>query len=93
MLGAGDRARRLIDGLRLHPEFGLEVAGWSGENPDMDSRDRYAEEMLRATEQRQIRRVIVAISDRHTVIGTSVARHDLSGLDAPLRSHGGISEQ
>ncbi len=36
---------------------------------------------------------IVAISDRHTVIGTSVARHDLSGLDAPLRSHGGISEQ
>jgi phosphonoacetate hydrolase len=36
---------------------------------------------------------IVAISDRHTVIGTSVTRHDLSGLDAPLRSHGGISEQ
>lgn len=36
---------------------------------------------------------VVAISDRHTVIGTSVARHDLSGLDAPLRSHGGISEQ
>jgi phosphonoacetate hydrolase len=28
-----------------------------------------------------------------TVIGTSRARHDLSGLDAPLRSHGGSSEQ
>jgi phosphonoacetate hydrolase len=27
------------------------------------------------------------------VIGTSLARHDLSGLDAPLRSHGGVSEQ
>jgi len=27
------------------------------------------------------------------VLGTSAARHDLSGLDAPLRSHGGISEQ
>jgi phosphonoacetate hydrolase len=27
------------------------------------------------------------------VIGTSASRHDLSGLDAPLRSHGGISEQ
>ena len=27
------------------------------------------------------------------VLGTGVARHDLSGLDAPLRSHGGISEQ
>ena len=36
---------------------------------------------------------IVAVSARHTVIGTSLARHDLSGLDAPLRSHGGITEQ
>ena len=27
------------------------------------------------------------------VIGTSRSRHDLSGLDAPLRSHGGLSEQ
>ena len=36
---------------------------------------------------------IVAVSERHVVLGTSEARHDLSGLDAPLRSHGGISEQ
>ena len=36
---------------------------------------------------------LVAVSGRHVVIGTSEARHDLSGLDAPLRSHGGISEQ
>jgi phosphonoacetate hydrolase len=27
------------------------------------------------------------------VIGTSAAKHDLSGLDAPLRSHGGLTEQ
>jgi hypothetical protein len=27
------------------------------------------------------------------VIGTSAARHDLSALEVPLRSHGGISEQ
>lgn len=27
------------------------------------------------------------------VIGTSASRHDLSGLDAPLRSHGGLTEQ
>jgi phosphonoacetate hydrolase len=27
------------------------------------------------------------------VIGTSASKHDLSGLDAPLRSHGGLSEQ
>lgn len=36
---------------------------------------------------------LVAVSERFTVIGTSAARHDLSGLDAPLRSHGGVSEQ
>jgi phosphonoacetate hydrolase len=27
------------------------------------------------------------------VIGAAEAAHDLSGLDAPLRSHGGITEQ
>jgi phosphonoacetate hydrolase len=36
---------------------------------------------------------LVIVSARHTVLGTSLSRHDLSGLDAPLRSHGGISEQ
>jgi len=36
---------------------------------------------------------LIVISAKHHVLGTSVARHDLSGLDAPLRSHGGLSEQ
>ena len=36
---------------------------------------------------------IVAVSERFTVIGTSASRHDLSALEVPLRSHGGISEQ
>jgi len=36
---------------------------------------------------------LVAVSERYCVIGTSRDRHDLSGLDAPLRSHGGLSEQ
>lgn len=36
---------------------------------------------------------LVVVSERSTVLGTSAARHDLSGLDAPLRSHGGVSEQ
>jgi phosphonoacetate hydrolase len=36
---------------------------------------------------------LVCVSERSTVIGTSASRHDLSGLDAPLRSHGGVSEQ
>ncbi len=36
---------------------------------------------------------LVVVSVRDTVIGTSRDRHDLSGLDVPLRSHGGTSEQ
>ena len=36
---------------------------------------------------------LVVIAERLTVLGTSASRHDLSGLDAPLRSHGGLSEQ
>jgi phosphonoacetate hydrolase len=36
---------------------------------------------------------IVAMSTRHKVLGTSPEQHDLSGLDEPLRSHGGLSEQ
>ncbi|MDH4060897.1 MAG: phosphonoacetate hydrolase [Aquincola sp.] len=36
---------------------------------------------------------LVVVSERSVVLGSAAARHDLSGLDAPLRSHGGISEQ
>jgi len=36
---------------------------------------------------------LVVISTRHKVLGTSAARHDLSGLTEPLRSHGGLTEQ
>ena len=36
---------------------------------------------------------VVVLSDGDTVIGTRPADHDLSALDAPLRSHGGRSEQ
>jgi len=36
---------------------------------------------------------VVVLCDRHKVLGTSAARHDLSGLTEPLRSHGGLTEQ
>jgi phosphonoacetate hydrolase len=36
---------------------------------------------------------LVVVARRDTVLGTSASRHDLSGLDVPLRSHGGVSEQ
>jgi phosphonoacetate hydrolase len=36
---------------------------------------------------------IVVTSTRQKVLGTSPEKHDLSGLDEPLRSHGGLTEQ
>jgi phosphonoacetate hydrolase len=36
---------------------------------------------------------VVVLADRFTALGTTPAEHDLTGLDAPLRSHGGRGEQ
>jgi phosphonoacetate hydrolase len=36
---------------------------------------------------------IVVTSTRHVTLGTAPEKHDLSGLDEPLRSHGGLTEQ
>jgi phosphonoacetate hydrolase len=36
---------------------------------------------------------LVVVSERSVVLGTGRERHDLSQLELPLRSHGGVSEQ
>lgn len=36
---------------------------------------------------------LIIISSENITIGTSVHRHDLTALDEPLRSHGGLTEQ
>jgi phosphonoacetate hydrolase len=36
---------------------------------------------------------VIVVAERLAVLGTSPERHDLSALDLPLRSHGGLSEQ
>jgi len=36
---------------------------------------------------------LILVSRKDTVIGTTASRHDLSGLEVPLRSHGGLTEQ
>ena len=36
---------------------------------------------------------VIAVSTKNFAIGTSVEKHDLSGLTVPLRSHGGMTEQ
>ncbi len=36
---------------------------------------------------------LILTSEKDTVLGTTATRHDLSGLEVPLRSHGGVTEQ
>ncbi len=36
---------------------------------------------------------LVVVTERTRAVGTSAENHDLSGLEVPLRSHGGVSEQ
>ncbi|WP_422366764.1 phosphonoacetate hydrolase [Pelagibius sp.] len=36
---------------------------------------------------------LVVVTERTRAVGTSPENHDLSGLEVPLRSHGGVSEQ
>lgn len=36
---------------------------------------------------------LILVSEQDSVIGTTADRHDLSGLEVPLRSHGGVTEQ
>ena len=36
---------------------------------------------------------VVVVSERNTAIGSAAKKHDLSGLEVPLRSHGGMTEQ
>ncbi|MEE8617420.1 MAG: phosphonoacetate hydrolase, partial [Roseateles sp.] len=36
---------------------------------------------------------VIVVGERLGVLGTAPERHDLSALDVPLRSHGGLSEQ
>ena len=35
---------------------------------------------------------LILVSKQDTVLGTTASRHDLSGLEVPLRSHGGVTE-
>lgn len=36
---------------------------------------------------------LVVVAKKDVVLGTRVTEHDLTGLEVPLRSHGGVSEQ
>lgn len=64
VLGTGDRAERLVRGLRERPELGIEVVGWTGTLPGELTRETVATHLSDLARERRVQRVILAMPDR-----------------------------
>jgi sugar transferase (PEP-CTERM system associated) len=64
VLGTGERAQRLVNGLRTRSELSVEVAGWSGNLEGPVTRESIAAHLRELAGPGEIHRVIVAMPDR-----------------------------
>jgi len=64
VLGTGERAQRLVNGLRTRMELGIQVAGWSGNVEGELTREAIASHLIEMMKEHPIHRVIVAMGDR-----------------------------
>jgi sugar transferase (PEP-CTERM system associated) len=64
VLGTGERAQRLVNGLRSRSEMGVEVVGWSGNLEGAVTRDSVASHLMELVKRQRVHRVIVAMPDR-----------------------------
>ncbi len=64
VLGTGERAQRLVRGLRERSALGVEVVGWTGDVEGELTRDSVASHLLGLARKRGVHRVIVAMPDR-----------------------------
>ena len=64
VLGTGERAQRLLSGLRSRTELGIEVVGWSGNLTGEVTRETLATHLLELLRRQGLHRVIVALPDR-----------------------------
>jgi len=64
VLGTGERAQRLLSGLRSRTELGIEVVGWSGNLSGAVTRETLATHLLGLVRRQGLHRVIVALADR-----------------------------
>lgn len=64
VLGTGDRAQRLLDGLRQRSELGIEVVGWTGNIEGELTRETVAAHLVGLASNSGVDRVIVAMPDR-----------------------------
>ncbi|HET9306902.1 MAG TPA: TIGR03013 family XrtA/PEP-CTERM system glycosyltransferase [Candidatus Sulfotelmatobacter sp.] len=69
VLGTGDRAQRLLDGLRQRTELGVEVVGWTGNILGGEfTRETVGSHLLAIAREKGVHRVIVAMPDRRLTL-------------------------
>jgi len=68
VLGTGERAQRLVQGLRTRPELGIDVVGWTGDLEMAPPRESVASQLMEIAQQRDVHRVILAMPDRRGTI-------------------------
>jgi sugar transferase (PEP-CTERM system associated) len=68
VLGADERAQRLVRGLRSRSELGIDVVGWSGDLQGLGTRADMGSHLRRVAAEKAIHRVIVAMQDRRDVM-------------------------
>jgi sugar transferase (PEP-CTERM system associated) len=64
ILGTGERAQRLVLGLRQRKELGIDVIGWSGNVEGALTRESVAAHLMEMAAAHHVHRVIVAMPDR-----------------------------
>ena len=64
VLGTGERAQRLLNGLRQRSELGIEVVGWTGNIEGELTRETVASHLVGLAKDKGVHRVIVAMPDR-----------------------------
>jgi sugar transferase (PEP-CTERM system associated) len=68
VLGTGERAQRLVQGLRSRSELGVEVVGWTGNLEGAITLEAVASHLTQMARQGRVHRVIVAMPDRRGTI-------------------------
>lgn len=64
VLGTGERAQRLVSGLRERPDLGVDVVGWTGNVDGELTTDTVATHLRELVRENRVHRVIVAMPDR-----------------------------
>ncbi len=68
VLGTGDRAQRVVQGLRQNPEIGVEIASWTGKMEGAVTLEAVAAHLMEVVHKQKVHRVIVAMPDRRGTI-------------------------